>query len=103
MIPDNPFILHSKLFDSVSKNDYPKKVKAYTDSYYMNEVKIESISKILILNRKYLSRIFKEKYNITMQEYLIKKRMQEAKKCSTPDMVLSRLLTWYGIMTALIF
>ena len=77
------FVLRSGLFGSLSKNDYPKKVKGYIDSNYMNHLSIETIAKSLNLNRKYLSRIFKEKYNITMQQYIVKKRMIEAKKLLT--------------------
>ena len=74
------FVLHSSLFGSLSKNDYPNKVKGYIDSNYMREIRIEEIASTLNLNRKYLSRIFKEKYNISMQQYIVKKRMIEAKK-----------------------
>ena len=74
------FVLHSAMFGSVSKNDYPKKVKGYIDSNYMKELRVEDIASMLNLNRKYLSRIFKEKYNISMQQYIVKKRMIEAKK-----------------------
>lgn len=74
------FVLHSTLFGSLSKNDYPKKVKGYIDSNYMRELRIEDIASSLNLSRKYLSRIFKEKYNISMQQYIVKKRMIEAKK-----------------------
>jgi len=74
------FILHSSLFAGSSDNAFPKKVKNYIDINYMNDIKIEEIAKSLNLNRKYLSRIFKEKYGISMQQYLIKKRMHEAKK-----------------------
>ena len=46
----------------------------------MENVSIEEISKLLGLNRKYLSRIFKDAYGVTMQEYLIDRRLSEASK-----------------------
>ena len=38
------FILYSSLFGSTAKNDYPKKVKGYIDSNYMNELRIDAIA-----------------------------------------------------------
>ena len=61
-------------------NDYPNKVKSYIDTHYMDNISILDISQTLSLNRKYLARIFKEKVGISMQEYLINKRLHEAKK-----------------------
>ena len=46
----------------------------------MEKIKIEEIAASIGLNRKYLSRIFKQKTGLSMQEFLIKKRLTEAKK-----------------------
>ena len=46
----------------------------------MENVSIQEISHLVGLNRKYLSRIFKDTYGITMQEYLIDRRLTEASK-----------------------
>ena len=46
----------------------------------MENVTISGIAESLGLNRKYLARIFKESRGISMQEYLISKRLHEAKK-----------------------
>ena len=46
----------------------------------MNDTSVEKIADYLKLNRKYIARVFKEKTGSTIQEYLISKRMEEAKK-----------------------
>lgn len=74
------FMMYAKLFGSRIKNDYSNKVTGYIDANYMHDIKISQIADNLNVNRKYLARIFKEKMGITMQEYLINKRMSEAKK-----------------------
>ena len=45
-----------------------------------NDIKIEAIAGMLSLNRKYLSRIFKNRYGISIQQYLVEKRLTEAQK-----------------------
>lgn len=74
------FKLYAGLFSRRIKNDYSNKVMGYIDANYMNEISIGQIADDLNINRKYLARVFKEKTNMTMQQYLIKKRMHEAKK-----------------------
>lgn len=74
------FKLYAELFGSRIKNDYSNKVIGYIDANYMNDISIGQIADKLNVNRKYLARIFKKKTDMTMQQYLIKKRMSEAKK-----------------------
>ena len=66
------------LSGSKHKNHYVRQVKNYINSYYMQEVSVEKISKHLGLDRRYLSRLFKEKTGQTVQEYIISVRMEEA-------------------------
>ena len=46
----------------------------------MHDTKISDIADMFNLNRMYLSRIFKEKTDMSIQEYLIYRRLHEAKK-----------------------
>ena len=62
------------------KPDYVNKVKGYINARYMEDIKIAEIADSLNLNRKYLSSLFKKQTGITMQEYLIRKRLAEGKK-----------------------
>lgn len=74
------FKLAALLFSEHAGNDYQNQVKSYIDTHYMENITISDIAQTLSLNRKYLARIFKEKNGISMQEYLINKRLYEAKK-----------------------
>ena len=74
------FKLSGTLFAERSANDYPNRVKSYIDAHYMENLSISDIADMLSLNRKYLAKIFKDKIGISMQEYLINKRLHEAKK-----------------------
>lgn len=74
------FRLYSELNVNTAAPDYASRVMSYINVNYMNSISVEKIADILKLNRKYLSRIFKEKTGITIQEYLISKRLSEAKK-----------------------
>lgn len=74
------FRLYCNLFEDSASPNYVNKVIGFINSRYMEEMRIEEIAVSLNLNRKYLSRIFKEKTGSTMQEFLIKKRLTEARK-----------------------
>ncbi len=74
------FRLYCNIFEESASNDYSGQVVGYINSHYMEDIKIEAIAKKLGLSRKYLSRIFKQKTGVSMQEFLIKKRLTEAKK-----------------------
>ncbi len=73
------FNLYCNLFADNVKPDYVSKVKGYINARYMEDIKISDIAYALNLNRKYLSLLFKKQTGLTMQEYLIKKRLTEGK------------------------
>lgn len=74
------FKLYCNIFEDRVSPDYANKVIGFINSHYMEKIKIEEIADYIGLNRKYLSRIFKQKTGLSMQEFLIKKRLTEAKK-----------------------
>ena len=75
------FILASSLFSTERKtNQYVKKVKDFIKSSYMQDVRVERIAESMSLSRRYLSRIFKEETGRSIQEYLIRIRMDEARR-----------------------
>lgn len=74
------FKLCASLLCETEKYDYPNKVINYINAHYMENVTISDIADSIGLNRKYLARIFKQKNGLTMQEFLINKRLHEAKK-----------------------
>ena len=72
------FKLHASIIGGRVLSDYPSKVKNYIDLHYMEKLSIAAVADSLGLNRKYLARIFKDKIGVSMQEYLIEKRLHEA-------------------------
>ena len=72
--------LYARLASEKERADYPNRVKWYINSHYMDDVAVADISKSLGINRKYLARIFKEQYGTSVQQFLINKRLHEAKK-----------------------
>ena len=74
------FKLYAELAKKSEHVDHSSKAKNYINTHYMENVSIQEISHLVGLNRKYLSRIFKDTYGITMQEYLIDRRLTEASK-----------------------
>lgn len=73
------FTLYGELFSrDKHSNHYVRKVIDYINSSYMRELRVEEIAENLCLDRRYLSRLFKQKTGQTMQEYLINVRMEAA-------------------------
>ncbi len=61
-----------------AKTDYAREAKRYIYSRYNEIVKIDSVAKHLHISRKYLCSVFKVKYNMSPQHYLIKRRLEVA-------------------------
>ena len=73
-------LLSEMLAEKKHHNHYVRQVRDYIKSSYMNDVHVEQIAASLNLDRRYLSRLFKQKMGQTIQEYLITVRMEEAKR-----------------------
>ena len=75
------FLLYSEWFDEKKpKNDYVKTVTDYINAKFTRQITVEGIADMLSLDRRYLSRIFKQKTGKTIQEYLIEVRIEKAKQ-----------------------
>lgn len=73
------FALYNELFaKDKHSNHYVRKVIDYINSSYMRELRVEEIAENLCLDRRYLSRLFKQKTGQTVQDYLINVRMEAA-------------------------
>ncbi len=72
--------LLSELSEDAShiKIDYPKNIKLYIQLRYANEISVEQIARSLNINRRYMSRIFKQRYGKTVMEYLVDYRLKKA-------------------------
>lgn len=74
------FKLYAELFGSRIKNDYISRITGFINANYMQDITVSGIADMLSVSRKYLARIFKEQTGTTMKQYLIKKRLKEAKR-----------------------
>ncbi len=73
------FQLYAQLFsESRHSNFHVEKAKDYIQSNYMLDLHVEKLAEQMNLDRRYLSRLFKERTGTTVQEYLIRVRMQAA-------------------------
>jgi AraC-like DNA-binding protein len=56
------------------------RVKDYIDSCYHEDVSLDELAKIGLLNPSYLLRQFKNHFKITPRQYVIRRRMEEARR-----------------------
>ena len=72
------FLLYAALFPEVQKSTHTEKVENLIRSDYMRPLRVESIARELNLDRRYLTRIFKAQTGLSIQQYLIKVRLEAA-------------------------
>lgn len=75
------FLMYSEWFaERKEKSDYVRSIKDYVSAKYVESVSVEDIAAQLNLDRRYVSRYFKQKTGMSVQEYLITVRINKAKK-----------------------
>lgn len=73
------FSLYAELFEEKqTRNHYVRQVQDRIRALYMQPLRIEQIAEDMNLDRRYLSRVFKQKTGQTIQEYLISVRIEES-------------------------
>ena len=73
------FHLYAFLFSATNRgNPYVRQVENYIRQSYMQNIRIEHMAQQLNLDRRYLGRLFKEETGVSMQQYLLKVRMEAA-------------------------
>ena len=73
------FALYCLLFEGGgTQSDYVKQASDYIDANYMHDISICDIARIVGVERTYLAKIFKEKKQVSMQDYLINVRLSRA-------------------------
>jgi len=55
-------------------------IKNYLDEHYTEKIVLDDLSEKFFINKFYLSKIFKETYGTTINNYLISKRITRAKQ-----------------------
>ena len=63
---------------SNNSNGYAEAAKQILDASYTQSIEIQQISNALHIDRRYLSRLFREAYGITPKQYLTKLRLNQA-------------------------
>lgn len=84
------FDLYAALFSEATANPHVRRVENYIRASYMHPLRVEQIAAELNLDRRYLSRLFKENTGQSIQGFLIRIRMEEAavllqQGCSVAD------------------
>ena len=73
------FALYCLLFEGGNaQSDYVKQASDYIDANYMHDISICDVARIIGVERTYLAKIFKEKKQVSMQDYLINVRLSRA-------------------------
>ena len=80
------FYTVSILFDIIStlsihkksNPDYVRMIKYHIEHNYKDDISVNSIAKALYISRQYISKVFSEKENMTIQEYIIQVRLENA-------------------------
>lgn len=81
MLAGELFALYAHLFtDNQIGSSHVRRVENYIRSNYMHPIQVEQIAAELSLNRRYLSRLFKEETGLSIQDYLIQTRLTEAER-----------------------
>lgn len=85
------FEFYSELFDLPRRDpiQYIYDVRNYIELNYMHDITVEGIAEQLNLNRRYLSRIFKEKTGMTIRDHLLMTRIIAAENCLEGGMSVS--------------
>ncbi len=82
--------------DKVSSHNYPDEVKRIINLKYMQSISVMEIAKMLSIDKRYMSRIFKEKFGKTVVGYLIDTRMKHACKLLSDGYSVADVSTMVG-------
>lgn len=74
------FALYAALLPTPHRgNGYIRAVKDHIKMFYMHPLHVEEIAARMGLDRRYLSRLFKAEEGVSIQEYLVRRRLEEAR------------------------
>lgn len=73
------FLLYAAVFaNDVKKRDYVQEIVNFIEINYMTDIKISDLCSMVGVDRSYLSRIFKKRMGMSMQQYLIQVRLSRS-------------------------
>ncbi len=76
----NLFLLYNELFEKQTGGDYVRRVQDHLRATYMQSVSIAELARQIGLDRRYLTRIFHERTGESIQDCLIRLRMEAAQE-----------------------
>lgn len=65
---------------SAQTADTLSKIKRYLDEHFTEKISLDELSAIFFINKFYLTRIFKNRFGLSVNSYLIEKRITKAKQ-----------------------
>ncbi|MFS0724407.1 response regulator transcription factor [Paenibacillus sp. 1P07SE] len=54
-------------------------VKAYIDLHFAEPLSLEQLARVFFVSKEYLSKLFKQSYGVTVMDYVLQRRMEQAK------------------------
>ncbi len=83
LLVGNIYLIMSEIMPEKKDNssydaDIAHRAVSYIERSYMNRLSVEELAGGMHISRQYLSRVFKQKYGVTLQEYIISVRMKHA-------------------------
>ena len=90
------FEFFAELFDEKGKPSYVNQVKDYIKASYMFPIKVEDIAGMLNINRRYLSRIFREETGTSIKTYIVNIKMNCAEQLLKQDFSVSNVAEMVG-------
>lgn len=80
------FRLYAQLLSPAPGSDsHVGRVKGYIRANYMQPIRVEELAKQMNLDRRYLSRLFKSQTGVSIQEYLVRVRLEESTRLLRQD------------------
>lgn len=75
------FLMYSQLFEpKKDTQSYVSRIADYIECNYMADISAEKLAKMINLDRRYASRLFKAEYGVPMGRYIVQYRMKRAKE-----------------------
>ncbi|QPC45808.1 response regulator transcription factor [Mangrovibacillus cuniculi] len=86
--PIDPALLNETLRKAVEllrENEPPpnvvdSEITKYVEEHFREEINLQDIANTFFMSREHISRKFKQEHNLTITEYITKKRLEESKK-----------------------
>lgn len=97
------FLLLSDLFGAQKNENYADMAADFIAANYLRDIKIRDVAKAVGLDQRYLSRLFKAKTGCSMQEYLIRRRMEEAVRLLQKGFLVTEAAAMVGYRDPFVF